>query len=283
VADGNAAARNCREEIAMIRRPAVAGQFYPGSPDRLRAFLEEAMPPGPEPPAAVGVVSPHAGYVYSGRVAGAVFGRVQVPDAVVLLGPNHTGMGTSASIVSRGAWATPLGPVPIHEELAEALKAAGALFQEDTLAHAHEHSLEVQIPFLQHRNPGVAIVPIAFLLRDLASMEEAGEAIASVLARWPDPVLLVASSDMTHYEPHDRAREKDAKAIDRVLALDPRGLLDTTKRFGITMCGAIPTAVLLVAARKLGAAGGELVTYATSGEVSGDLGSVVGYAGIVIR
>ncbi len=267
----------------MIRRPAVAGQFYPGDPEKLRAFLEETVRPGPEPAAAVGVVSPHAGYVYSGRVAGAVFSRVWVPDAVILLGPNHTGLGTEASIVSRGAWATPLGPVSIHGELAEALRAESALFEEDALAHAHEHSLEVQLPFLQHRNPRVTIVPVAFMLRDLASVEEAGEAVASVLARWPDPVLLVASSDMTHYEPDDRAREKDARAIGRVLALDPEGLLDTTKRFGITMCGVVPTAVLLVAARRLGATGGELVTYATSGEVSGDLGSVVGYAGMVIR
>lgn len=267
----------------MIRRPAVAGQFYPGDPEKLRAFLEESVRPGPEPAAAVGVVSPHAGYVYSGRVAGAVFGRVRVPDAVILLGPNHTGLGTEASIVSHGAWATPLGPVSIHGELAEALRAESALFEEDALAHAHEHSLEVQVPFLQYRNPGVRIVPIAFMLRDLAAVEEAGEAVASVVARWRDPVLLVASSDMTHYEPQDRAREKDARAIERVLALDPEGLLDTTKRFGITMCGVIPTAVLLVAARRLGATGGELVTYATSGEVSGDLRSVVGYAGMVIR
>ncbi|MDW7712335.1 MAG: AmmeMemoRadiSam system protein B, partial [Deferrisomatales bacterium] len=213
------------------------------------------------------------------------FGRLAGMGQPTLLSqvPNHTGLGTEASIVSRGAWATPLGPVAIHEGLADALKAEAALFQEDALAHAHEHSLEVQVPFLQHRNPRVRIVPVAFMLRDRAAVKEAGEAVASVVARWPDPVLLVASSDMTHYEPDEKAREKDARAIERVLALDPEGLLDTTKRFGITMCGVIPTAVLLVAARRLGASGGELVTYATSGEVSGDLGSVVGYAGMLIR
>jgi len=229
----------------MNRKPAVAGTFYPGNIKRLEAFLGDAVHPAAEPLVAVGVVSPHAGYVYSGRVAGAVFGRVTVPNTVLLLGPNHTGMGTPASI-------------------------------------AHEHSLEVQVPFLLHRNPAVRIVPVAFMLRTFAEVEEVGLSIAEVIKTWPDPVLMVASSDMTHYESADHAKDKDAKAIARVLELDAQGLLDTTKRFGITMCGAIPTAVLLVAARALGATRGELVTYATSGDVSGDYGSVVGYAGMVI-
>lgn len=266
----------------MTRRPAVAGQFYPGDAGELRAFLEGAVPRDAEPEAALGVVAPHAGYVYSGGVAGRVFGRVRVPDACVLLGPNHTGLGTRASIVSRGSWLTPLGVAPIHEPLADALKAACPLLEEDAVAHAHEHSLEVEVPFLQYRNPSVRIVPVAFLLRSQAEVEEAGEGIASVLASWPEPVLLVASSDMTHYEPDRRAREKDAVAIERVLALDPAGLLDTVKRDRISMCGVIPTAVLLVAARRLGATRGELVAYATSGEASGDFDRVVGYAGMRI-
>jgi AmmeMemoRadiSam system protein B len=266
----------------MNRKPAVAGTFYPGSEGRLQAFLEDAVRPVPEPMAAVGVVSPHAGYVYSGKVAGAVFGRVAVPNQALLLGPNHTGMGTPASIMSRGAWITPVGSAPIAADLADALKAAGPILEEDALAHAHEHSLEVQVPFLLHRNPAVAIVPVAFMLGGFPEVEEVGLAIAEVLKTWPAPVLMVASSDMTHYESAERAKEKDAKAIERVLELDAEGLLDTTKRFGITMCGAIPTAVLLVAARALGATRGELVTYATSGDVSGDYGSVVGYAGMVI-
>ncbi len=266
----------------MNRKPAVAGTFYPGSPGRLQAFLEDAVRPVAERTAAVGVVSPHAGYVYSGRVAGAVFGRVTVPGTVLLLGPNHTGMGTPASIMSSGAWITPLGNVPVATDLAEALKSASPILEEDSLAHAHEHSLEVQVPFLLHRNPAVGIVPVAFMLRGFPEVEEVGLSIAEVLKSWPEPVLIVASSDMTHYESADRAKEKDTKAIERVLELDAEGLLDTTKRFGITMCGAIPTAVLLVAARALGATRGELVTYATSGDVSGDYGSVVGYAGMVI-
>ncbi|GAB4277443.1 MAG: AmmeMemoRadiSam system protein B [Deferrisomatales bacterium] len=267
----------------MVRKPAVAGQFYPGSPRALESFLREAVPLAPEPEEALGVVSPHAGYVYSGRVAGAVFGRVRVPDTVVLLGPNHTGLGTPASIMTEGVWATPLGSVPIERGLARAVAGACPILEEDSLAHAHEHSLEVQLPFLQYRNPSVRIVPIAFLLRDYPSIDEVGAALAEVLRGWPDPVLLVASSDMTHYEPHETAREKDAKAIERVLALDPEGLLATTRTLHITMCGVVPTAVLLAAAARLGATGGELVRYATSGEVSGDYGSVVGYAGMIIR
>lgn len=266
----------------MTRKPAVAGTFYPGNPARLRAFLDEAVHPAATPLAAVGVVSPHAGYVYSGRVAGAVFARVAVPDTVLLLGPNHTGMGTAASIMSQGVWATPVGDAPVATDLAEALKAANPLLEEDSLAHAHEHSLEVQVPFLLHRNSRARIVPVAFMLRGFSEVEEVGRSIAGVLRGWPRPVLMVASSDMTHYEPAERAKDKDARAIERVLALDAEGLLDTTKRLGITMCGAIPTAVLLVAARALGATRGELVTYATSGDASGDYRSVVGYAGMVI-
>lgn len=266
----------------MTRKPAVAGQFYPGSPERLRAFLREAVRLPAEPVRAVGIVVPHAGYVYSGKVAGEVFARVSVPEAVILLGPNHTGVGTPASVAAQGAWVTPLGPVPIHEELAAALLAACPILEPDTLAHAREHSLEVELPFLQHRNPEVRIVPIAFMLRNFDAIDAVGRAIARVLASWPEPVLLVASSDMSHYEPQETARSKDEKAIEKVLALDPRGLLDTTARHRITMCGVVPAAVLLIAALELGATKAELVAYATSGDASGDYDQVVGYAGLVV-
>lgn len=266
----------------MTRKPCVAGQFYPGGPEALTAFLENAARPVPSPSAACGVVVPHAGYVYSGGVAGKVFGSVRVPDAVVLLGPNHTGLGARAAITSTGGWATPLGVVPVDEALAAALKSASPLLEEDGLAHAHEHSLEVEVPFLQYRNPRVKLVPIALRLRSPADIAELGEALAQVVSSWPEPVLLVASSDMTHYEPDDTARAQDARALERVLALDPEGLLAVTARDRITMCGVVPVAVLLAAARALGATRGELVAYATSGEVSGDTDSVVGYAGVVI-
>lgn len=267
----------------MTRKPCVAGQFYPDTAERLRAYLAESVPESPAPERVVGVVAPHAGYVYSGAVAGKVFGRVQVPNAVVLLGPNHTGMGSRAAIVCRGAWATPLGEVPIHEALAEALKAACPLLEEDPRAHNREHSLEVELPFLQYRNPQVRIVPIAFMLRSLADITAVGEGIGAAVAAWPEPVLLVASSDMTHYETHASARAKDLLAIEKVLAVDPPGLLHTTGQHAITMCGVVPTAVLLTAARRLGAVKGELIAYATSGETSGDYDQVVGYAGLLVH
>ena len=267
----------------MTRKPCVAGQFYPGTPQELTAFLKEAVVSTSAPLTVRGVVAPHAGYVYSGGVAGRVFGRVRVPEAVVLLGPNHTGLGTRASIMSTGTWATPLGAVPIHEPLATALKAASPLLEEDAMAHAHEHSLEVEVPFLQYRNPAVKIVPITLMLRNLDDIRELGESLAEVVSTWPEPVLLAASSDMTHYEADDEARAKDARAVDRVLAMDPEGLLAVTARDQITMCGVVPVAVLLTATRALGATRGELIAYATSGEASGDYDRVVGYAGIVIE
>lgn len=268
----------------MIRKPAVAGQFYPGRPGELTQFLNRALTATADasPCRAIGAVSPHAGYIYSGAVAGAVFSRVEVPRTVLLLGPNHTGLGTAAAIMSDGAWATPLGEVPIDRSLAEALRAACPLLEEDRLAHLHEHSLEVQIPFLQQRNSGVRIVPVALRLRGLDDVEALGDALAGVLADWPEEVLMVASSDMTHYESSQAAEAKDRLAIDRILALDARGLWETVRSRGISMCGVIPTTVLLRAAAQLGASHAELVRYTNSGEASGDYSSVVGYAGLLI-
>ena len=267
----------------MIRKPVVAGQFYPGNPETLREYVEKAELTDGSPAKVFGLVAPHAGYVYSGAVAGAVFGRVAVPDSVLLLGPNHTGMGTPASIMSDGTWATPLGQAPVDHDLAEALRDACPLLEEDSQAHAREHSLEVQLPFLQVRNPHVHIVPIAFMLRRFEEIQAVGNAVAEVIRRWEAPVLVVASSDMTHYESAASAESKDRKAIERVLAIDAVGLLDTTRNFGISMCGVIPTAVMLVAAAALGHTRGELVRYATSGDASGDYSQVVGYAGMVVH
>ena len=267
----------------MTRRPCVAGQFYPGHPGELRDFLDRAVGPAAEGAPAVGGMSPHAGYVYSGGVAGALFRRVRVPDTVLLLGPNHTGLGAPAAVSTCEAWATPLGEVPVDRDLTEALLAESPVFEADDLAHAHEHSLEVQIPFLQYRNPGVSIAAVAFMLRSWQDIQTAGEAVARVLAERTDPVLMVASTDMSHYEPDEVARQKDRLAIERVLALDPRGLLDTVRRHGISMCGAVPTAVMLVAARALGASAAEMVEYATSGDASGDYARVVGYAAVMVR
>ena len=267
----------------MVRPPAVAGSFYPASPLALRREVEHLTAFPGQPRQAVAVIAPHAGYIYSGRVAGETYRQVQLPDRFVLLCPNHTGRGVPVAIMSEGTWRTPLGDVPIDVAMAEQLKQASPLFEEDSRAHEREHSLEVHLPFLQCLKPGFSFVPISVGAGDLPVLKEIGLAIAPVIARSRHPVLIVASTDMTHYEPADQARELDHRAIAAILALDGEQLYQTVRRFRISMCGYGPTTAALIAARGLGAQTAQLIRYAHSGEVSGDYQSVVGYAGIVIR
>ena len=273
-----------------IRQPAVAGRFYPGNAQHLRTEVETFTTPRatagqevaePKIPA-VGCVVPHAGYMYSGAVAGAVYRRLELPRRCVILCPNHTGMGDPLAIMSRGAWHTPLGDVPVDAELAEALKAATPLLSEDPEAHRYEHALEVQLPFLQVLRPGFRFVPITVGTSNFEAMSALGDAIGNLLADLSEPALVIASSDMNHYESDSITRVKDHHAIDQVLALDPRGLYDTVRQGNISMCGYGPATIMLTAARKMGATKAELIRYATSGDVSGDRDMVVGYAGIVV-
>ena len=266
-----------------VREPAVAGSFYPDDPRALRDLVQRCVPSGARPGPAIAVVSPHAGYEYSGRVAGATLARVTVPRGVVLLGPNHTGLGRPYSLMVRGRWQTPLGGVPVDEELADALRQHCQDLEPDEEAHRMEHSLEVQIPFLQTLQPDLRIVPIILTSARMEIFRRIGEGLAAAIKSWREPVLLVASSDMTHYEPHETAKAKDAKAIEAILALDAERLLRTVHEQDISMCGYAPTVAMLVAARALGAATAELVDYRTSGDTTGDFDAVVGYAGIVIR
>lgn len=267
----------------MTRQPVVAGRFYPGNPDQLRKYLTQAMTnPGPKRKA-LGVISPHAGYIYSGGAAAAALSSIEITPTVILLGPNHTGRGTPASIMSRGAWRTPLGDAPIDEELADELKKKCPLLREDHTAHEFEHSLEVQLPFLQHQNPDVKIIPICLMLRTPADMEQLGKAIGNVLKERTGRTLILASSDMTHYENAETARQKDTLAIKRILALDPAGLYETVCNEKITMCGVVPATVMLHAALLEGAKRAETIIYTNSGNVSGDHNSVVGYAGVVVE
>ncbi len=263
----------------MVREPAVAGRFYGAEPGALAAEVDGYLAGGTGKARAIGVVVPHAGYLYSGSVAGAVYGRVDVPLRVVVLGPNHTGMGDAAALYAGDGWRTPLGTVAVDRPLTAAL-AAGEGVTADALAHRHEHSLEVQVPFLQRARPGVAIA--ALCLGPLAL--EACAALGRTVARAARDAgaLVVASSDMSHYVPAAVAREQDRRAIDRILALDPEGLYATVRRERISMCGFVPATVMLFAARELGAKAAELVRYAHSGEVTGDDDAVVGYAGIVV-
>ncbi|HWR73730.1 MAG TPA: AmmeMemoRadiSam system protein B [Nitrospirota bacterium] len=276
----------------MLRRPAVAGYFYEGSEKALRRQVESFILPATERIGAIGIVVPHAGLMYSGSVAGAVYSRVELPASVVLIGPNHTGLGAGISLMPKGSWETPLGMVGIDEELAAAILARSPRIRDDSLAHLREHSLEVQLPFIQYFKQDIRIVPIQMLDVRLETCREVGQAVAGAIAevksalRTPhsaiNDVLIVASSDMTHYESAREAREKDEKAIQEVLRLDPEGLYRTVRDLSISMCGFGPAVAMLTASKALGATRAELVTYTNSGEVSGDLEKVVGYAGIVI-
>jgi MEMO1 family protein len=268
----------------MIRPPAVAGRFYPGEPSLLNQQLDSLLANKTETTRvrARACLVPHAGYMYSGHVAAAVYNRLEIPARVILIGPRHYPRGASLAILSDGSWQTPLGPVPIDRSLAEKLRRAFPPLQEDAVAHSAEHSLEVQLPFLQRLVPAVTFVPIVIGAVHYGDMEGLGKAVANVVASESEPVLVVASSDMNHYESDAVTRQKDQKAIDRILALEPRGLFDTVRDENISMCGYGATVAMLTATRQLGAKQAELVRYATSGEINGDLQEVVGYAGIVI-
>ena len=271
----------------ILRHPAVAGRFYPGDPDDLRAeargYLSQSRFVNQTPVRAVGCIAPHAGYVYSGHVAGAVFAHVEVPARCIVLCPNHTGVGRALAITSEGAWETPLGEVAIDAELATALKQRFPALQEDASAHRGEHAVEVELPFLQLRQPKLAFVPIALGTGQFDALEQLGKALAEVIAAQQEPILIVASSDMNHYESDAVTRVKDHRAIERILTLDPRGLFDVVTQQDISMCGFGPAVAMLTAARQLGAKSAELVKYATSGDVSGDRDQVVGYAGVVVH
>jgi AmmeMemoRadiSam system protein B len=266
----------------MRRAPAVADQFYPGDSQRLTRMLTELVPAGGQRQQATAVVSPHAGYVYSGRVAGETFSRIAIPEDVLILGPNHHGMGAEVALMAEGEWEMPLGTVPINAELARLLLAESGLIEADTLAHRFEHSLEVQVPFLQYLQPSLHLTPLVISHLALATCQEVGRAIAAAIRAYAKPVLIVASTDMTHYESRASASAKDKKAIERVLALDPTGLYNTVLGNQITMCGIMPTTITLIAALELGATEAELVRYTDSGETSGDTDQVVGYAGFVV-
>ena len=268
---------------STVRHPAVAGQFYPRKAASLLAEIRSYLTPAAEPVAALGCVVPHAGYMYSGHVAGAVYARVQIPARCILLCPNHTGMGHPLSLMSQGAWETPLGTVAIDSELAAALLVRFPLLTDDSDAHRTEHAIEVQLPFLQAKRPQFRFVPIAVGTRQYEALAGLGHSIGEVLAALDEPVLVLASSDMNHYESDQVTRVKDHKAIERILALDPRGLYDVVTNEEISMCGFGPTVAMLTATQDLGGTKAELVKYATSGDVSGDRNTVVGYAGVVVR
>lgn len=264
-----------------IRMPAVADRFYPGDSGTLSHTIQDLTPSTTKAQKAYAVVSPHAGYIYSGAVAGETFARVQVPETVIILGPNHHGHGDPVAL-STTLWQMPMGLVPIDTAIADALLQASSAITVDETAHRFEHSLEVQVPFLQARQKKLSIVPLVISHISYPMCQEVGTALAKVIAASGKNILIVASSDMTHYESRDAADKKDHYALKKLADLDPATLYHAILDHNISMCGIMPVTIALIAAMALGATRTELVRYSDSGAVSGDTNQVVGYAGVII-
>ncbi|PIR00291.1 MAG: AmmeMemoRadiSam system protein B [Nitrospinae bacterium CG11_big_fil_rev_8_21_14_0_20_45_15] len=264
----------------MNRPPAVAGRFYPAGKTALQSDLRARTDSDAEKIPAFGIIVPHAGYMYSGNVAGSVYSRIEIPDTVILLGPNHTGIGPAISVMTEGTWTSPLGDVEIDSELADSICSASPLLQANDSSHQQEHSLETQLPFLQYFSSSFRIVPICFMRTSWQDCLQVADAILTGMGE--RKVLIVASSDMTHYESHERAKAKDRMAIEKILALDPEALFQTVSREKISMCGVVPASIMLLCAKKRGIRFSKLIRYQTSGEVSHDWKQVVGYAGMMV-
>lgn len=266
----------------MIRKPAQAGVFYPANKNELNnqlsQFIKEARKEEVK-----GIVVPHAGYIYSGKVSGAVYSRIKQYPVYIIIGPNHTGLGAPVSLMSEGEWEMPAGKVKINSQLSKKILEKIKFVEDDINAHIYEHSIEVQLPFLQYLREDFSFVPIVLGDYRLSTIEKLGEGLAEIVKNFGEETLIIASSDMSHYEPDEVAREKDKQAIDKILNLEPAGLLEIVKTKQISMCGVGPVATMLFAAKKLGAKEAELVSYQTSGQISGDYSAVVGYAGIIVK
>ncbi|MEM7828172.1 MAG: AmmeMemoRadiSam system protein B [Candidatus Aenigmatarchaeota archaeon] len=269
----------------MIRKPAVAGYFYPDNENVLKKTISSFVEKNSIKQEVKGIVVPHAGYMYSGKVAASVYSQIIIPDDIILISPNHTGMGARGALMASGEWKIPGGSFKINSELAEMILANTSLLVDDHVAHLKEHSLEVQLPFIHYfrQSTETHIIPITLMYFDYRSCEEIGKAIARAVKDWGEKILIVASTDMSHYESQRVAEEKDRLAVERILAIDPQGLHRTVEKYDISMCGVISTTVALVACQELGAKEAELIKYSTSGDVTGDYRSVVGYAGLIIK
>lgn len=267
----------------MTRRPAVAGQFYSGSDRSLSREVESLVDRNAPKEDAIGVLSPHAGYVYSGGVAGSVLSSIRPKETYIIIGPNHTGLGREFSM-SKDRWSTPLGEVAIDGRLAEEILKTSKYIKEDELAHLHEHSIEVQLPFLQVLQKDFKLVPIVASYSSPAAYKAIGSELAAAVKAlgMEKDVTMIASSDMTHYESHEAAKKKDEEAISAILKLDEDELARRIEKYDISMCGYASACVMLSYSKKMGATKAMLVEYRTSGDASGDYSSVVGYAGIVV-
>ncbi|MGV8143506.1 MAG: AmmeMemoRadiSam system protein B [Methanothermobacter sp.] len=284
----------------MIRKPAVAGTFYEGDPDSLRKQIEwcfkHRLGPGHLPEKLgedreiKGIIAPHAGYMYSGPVAAHSYlqlARDGIPDTFLILCPNHTGMGSGVSTVTEGQWETPLGHVDVDSEFANQLILDAPIIDSEPLAHLQEHSCEVQVPFLQYLGQKLGrkfkIVPICMWMQDLQTTTEIGHAIAKTSEKLGRDVVVVASTDFTHYKPQEVAFETDHMVLDAIEVLDEKTMMQTIEEYNVTMCGFGPVATAIVYSKIMGAKKAEILKYATSGDTTGDRKAVVGYASAVIR
>lgn len=270
--------------VRRVRRASVAGLCYPADRAVLRDTVERlASGSHPRLPG-VGAVIPHGAYHYSGAVAGQTLARVMIPRRCVILAPNHTGAGPAWSLMPEGAYATPLGEVGVDEPLAQAFMEACPLLEADGLAHRGEHAVEVALPFLQVLAPeGLTIAPIVIGSEQADEVEQVAQAMAGCLAREPEPVLVVASADLSHYEPRDAVADKDAQMLEAILAFDAAAFLQRRSDLRVTTCAGAPVACLLATVRRLGASKAALVRYATSAEAGGDPHSSIGYAGVIFN
>lgn len=272
----------------MIRGPAVAGSFYYWDPQMLSEQVDGFMEEDAGKEEVLGVMAPHAGFIYSGAVAGKVYSRIKPADSYVVIGPNHTGLGAEYAIVREGVFRMPSGDVQVNSDLAENMLLNSKYLAEDGLAHQREHSIEVQLPFLKHLGRDFNFVPLCISrIRSkevfLEVAQDIGNAISAAAKKTREKVVVVASTDLTHYEPQKTAREKDGAVLDAVLALDPERLFDVVESRHVSMCGVGPTAIMLYACLSMGAKRAELAGYMTSGDVSGDFSSVVGYGGVLVK
>ncbi|MBN1595541.1 AmmeMemoRadiSam system protein B [candidate division FCPU426 bacterium] len=268
----------------MLRHPVVAGMFYEDSARELLRQVKALWPqPKPKPQEALGAVIPHAGYVYSGKTAARVYAVLPAADVYFLLGPNHTGRGSALALSAATVWKTPLGDVDVDQELSERLIGFYAEVRRDEAAHSHEHSLEVQLPFIQIYSHQAVIVPLVLCTQQQEKLQALGRALAQTIRASGKKCLVIASSDMNHFESLSRTEELDRLALEKISALDPAGLLHTVRQNHISMCGAGPVAAMLYAALELGARRAKVLEYTTSAAVSQDTQKVVGYAGVIVQ
>lgn len=280
-----------------VRKPVVAGQFYEEDPKDLIKQIEgcflhrlgpQALPVGEPSPnrVSIGFIVPHAGYMYSGPAAAHAYyalSQERRPSTVILLGPNHTGFGPAVSIYPEGFWETPLGRVSVNSQLAKLIADNSSFGKLDTSAHEYEHSIEVQLPFLQYVLKGdFTIVPITILNQTPRVAEDIAKAVMLTVESSGADAMIVATTDLTHYEPHEVAYRKDQLVVEKILQLDPEGLFKVILDKDISMCGPGSTMALLYIAKKLGARGARLLKYMTSGDVTGEKSWVVGYASMQV-